>query len=686
MTPHLEQKSHKRVRLVSQILLIWVLFVVLRLLYMQILVHSSYVERAERQQVKEVAIVYHRGSIEDRNGERLATTLPSAALGIHPYRIVNVDTAADVLSGVLGLNRQKLRTLLAEKKRENKKFIWLEPTITLDQAEALRSLPFDWISVLGKGQRFYPNGTLAAHLLGGVRHSDQRGAAGLEYRFDDLLRGKPGKERWLADSHRRGYEKVDGAGNKKAEPPADLVLTIDYMIQSMAEEALKKEVESTDCKAGGVVVMDPQTGDILAMASYPTYDPNEAIRYEDGQYSPYLNRAISEPIEPGSVMKIVTVSAALETTDVTPETVFDCTSYSRPGRVIRDVHAFGMTNVADIIARSSNVGAVKIGLQVGVKNLYDYLRRFGFGQSTGVTLPGENIGLLANGKKWRLDTLESASMGHAVSVNVLQMARAVSVIANGGKLVTPRIVKSIEKPGEAPVEVSTTPPIRVIRPETAITMRHLMERVILNGTGQRAHLVGYTSGGKTGSAEIFDKTTGHYLKNENNGSFVGFAPVTNPRIVVAVSMFPTSHYGGTVAGPVFKSVATGALRLLDVPHDALPSIAQDGRRNGQPGDDGFEAEGGAMRDIVPEESPFGAPQLVQASLTGSAWQPPSTPVLLVGPRVPDFRGKSIRQVLEEAGAKGLAVEAYGEGIARRQSPVAGSILPPGNRVLVVFQR
>ncbi len=687
MPAHSDPRAIDRIRRVSRVLLFWTLVVVLRLVYMQIFMHDSYAQRAVKQQVKEVPVVFQRGSIKDRNGERLAMSLPGAAVGIHPNRIKDVDTFAYVLSRVMKMDYGELRDMLAEKKRENKKFIWFQRSVDLDQAEALRRLPFDCISVLSKGHRVYPNGSLAAHILGGVRESDQSGAGGLEWKYNDLLTGKPGKERWLADSRRNGYERVPGAGNEKPDPPADLTLTIDYMIQSAAEEALQEEITASDCRAGSVVVMDPRNGDILAMASYPTFDPNDPPDYEDRTFSPYLNRAVSEPIEPGSVMKMVTVSAALETTSITPETVIDCSSYSRPGRVIGDVHRFGMTSVADIIARSSNVGAVKIGLQVGTKNLYNYLRRFGFGQHTGVTLPGENIGLLANGSKWRLDTLESASMGHAVSANVLQMARALSVIANGGRLVTPRIVKSVQKQGQAPVDIPVSKPVRVLRPETAFTMRHLMERVILMGTGQRARLVGYTAAGKTGSAEIFDKKTGRYLKDENNGNFVGFAPVVNPRIAIAVSLYPTHHYGGTVAGPVFKKVATAALRILEVPQDALPDLAQ----NDEPPavsdkDDSFAAEGGGMGDTVPAESPFAPVELIEASSDGTARQPAPLPTLMIGPRVPDFRGQSVRQVLEQAGALGFSVEAYGEGIASRQRPPAGSMLPPGSRVVVEFHR
>ncbi len=420
--------------------------------------------------------------------------------------------------------------------------------------------------------------------------------------------------------------------------------------------------------------MNPQTGEILALASYPTYDPNIPPVAGDSPVA-RQNHAVSVPFEPGSVFKTITLSAALETTNLTPDSPINCHMgiLTIFGRTIHDSHVgrFGILPMAMVLAHSSNIGAIEVGLRVGQDNMYDYVRRFGFGQRTGVPLPAESSGILRKLPRWQKGSLPSISMGQEVGVTTLQLAQAACVIANGGLLIHPRLI--MKKGGKT---IPPSQPVRILKPETAITMRQMMEGVVLYGTGRLvAKLAGYSSGGKTGSAQIFDSVTHHYTHNYN-GSFMGFAPVTNPSIVVVVTVNGThgeSGFGGPTAGPVFRAVATEALRLLDVPHD-LPDqepptlIAAADSNADDAADVALASDGPNILEDGDDDSPE-----AQAAAKNAV-------------RVPNFQGMTIRAVLAEAAQKGYAVQPDGSGIARVQSPPAGSILHEGERIRVRFAR
>jgi cell division protein FtsI (penicillin-binding protein 3) len=378
------------------------------------------------------------------------------------------------------------------------------------------------------------------------------------------------------------------------------------------------------------------------------------------------------PFEPGSVFKVVTLTAALETTNLTPDSLINChggvlTIY---GRTIHDSHvgAYGILPMSMVLAHSSNIGAIEVGLRVGQDNMYDYVRRFGFGQRTGISLPAESPGKLRKLPIWTSASLPSISMGQEVSVTTIQLAQAASVVANGGLLVRPRLV--LKRGDQAVPQIA---PVRIIRPETAITMRQMMEGVVLYGTGRLvAKLEGYSSGGKTGSAQIFDTAIHHYSHNYN-GSFMGFAPVTNPSIVVVATVngtHGTSGFGGPTAGPVFRAVTTEALRLLDVPKDLPEQEAQPlvlVASNDDSADDLADASLAADQPNILDdpEDDAAAPNAV---------------------RVPNFRGMTIRAVLAEAASKGMTVLPDGSGVARLQAPAAGTILHEGERIRVRFAR
>jgi cell division protein FtsI (penicillin-binding protein 3) len=411
--------------------------------------------------------------------------------------------------------------------------------------------------------------------------------------------------------------------------------------------------------------MNPRNGDILAMASYPPYNPNVPPQPADPAIARH-NHAVSVPFEPGSVFKVITLSAALETTSLTPDSMVNCHGgvLKLPGRIIHDSHlGYGIMPMAMVLAKSSNIGAIEVGTRVGQQNMYDYMRRFGFGQKTGIELPAESSGKLRRLSNWGRTSLASVSMGQEVSVTTLQLAQAASVIASGGLLVRPRIVM---KKGDR--TIPPVPPVRVLKAETAITMRQMMEGVVLHGTGTAARVAGYTVGGKTGSAQIFDVASHHYT-HTYNGSFMGFTPLTNPSLVLVVTLNGThgnAGFGGAAAAPVFHTVATEALRVMDVPKDII--------------DEPPVTLKTVLNDLAAADDRTGEANILEE---GDEDVPPPSGG---GPTVPNFKGKTMRAVLAEAAARGLTVLPAGSGVARVQNPPPGAVLREGERIRVQFSR
>jgi cell division protein FtsI (penicillin-binding protein 3) len=515
------------------------------------------------------------------------------------------------------------------------------------------------------------------------------GNSGLEQKLNADLKGRPGKMRVLTDSLQDPYITwISDPG----EQGANVTLTIQNVIQHVAERALEEGIKEASAEHGSIVVMDPTNGEILALANYPNFDP-AVEKPSPEEFAKRLNTAVQAPCEPGSVMKMITVSMGIESGKFTPETPIFCENghFARPGRKpIHDVHPNGTLDVAGVLIKSSNIGVAKISIASGPELLYSYLKKFGIGDKTHVELPGETGGILwpleCGGKNskgertpcWTASSHEYIAFGHEVGATALQLARAVSVIANGGMLVSPHIVLKKERPrADGTVEqlnLNLAPPARAIEAQTAMTMRRIMQRVVLEGTGRRAKVPGYTVGGKTGSAQIFVKGAGWI--NRHNSSFIGFAPVNNPRIVVVVTLNNTPQQGGIASAPVFAKIAETALRVMQVPKDdpdndihSLPALPKE--VNEEP-----EEQPKKLVDKAPEKKPEPAPA------------PESThgPFLVAGPRVPDFRGKPMVAVIRESAAMGLPVEIVGTGVARDQSPPPGGILPMGGRVHVQFAR
>src|ERR1035437_905432 len=696
-----ETQSTKRLLWLLRALIVWVVAIFLRLVWLQVLQHDDLLRQAQSQQQRVVPIQAQRGSILDRSGQPLAKSLPAESVLVNPKRIKDAAVAANLLAPILGLDRRQLAERIRAAARRESGFLWVKRKVTAGEAERVRSYRLAEVEFRDETRRFYPHGQLAAHVLGSVgianpNETIERGTAGVEMSLDDDLAGVPGQMRVFNDVKQNPYD--SGVG-RRPEPGADITLTIDQNLQYEAEKEIARAAQASGAKSGSIVVLNPNNGEILAMANWPTFDPNEPPSPGEtpGARS---NLAIATPFEPGSVFKVITLAAALETTKLRPETPINCGngSLNLMGRVIHD-HTRGVLSMADVLAKSSNIGAIQIGLKVGDQQLYKYVRKFGFGRKTGVELPGESPGILRKVENWTPTSIASVAMGQEVGVTSLQLALAGAAVANGGLLPKPKLVLARQKKGESLERFADEKPDRAIAPETAIQMRQMMEGVILHGTGTRyATIKGYTSGGKTGSAQIYDLKA-HIYTHNYNASFLGFAPVANPQIVVAVPLNGTQNgkagFGGPVAGPVFSKVATTALRMLDVPKDLPDSMLPSRAPAGDDVNDlsipdlssksGSRAVSSVTLPPVQADFPAAAGEST-VSKDSSLDRRPFLTSALVGPKVPNFRGMTLRAVLEESAATGVEIEVLGNGLVRNQEPPAGSILAPGARVRVQFTR
>ncbi len=658
--------AERRLTILAGVILLWGAAIFSKLLSLQVLHHAEYSRLARSRQELSIEIPGPRGTIFDRNGQPLAMSVPAESVHVNPLKVPDLGLASEILGLVLHLDRRDLYEKMRTSYLNHRGFMWVKRQITPEEAQNLRNLDLDWVEFENESQRHYPKGTLAAHVLGSVDF-EEKGNAGIEKALDADLRGQPGHLRILTDVKRRG---IESQLDSEARAGTPVTLTLDEHLQFVAEQEIAAQVEKLHARSGSVVVMDPYKGDVLALASYPVYDPNQPPASAQN-IAARQNHAVSVPFEPGSVFKVITLTAALETTNLRPDSPIDCHGgiLKLPGRVIHDSHGgLHVIPMAMVLAKSSNIGAVEIGSRVGQDNLYEYARRFGFGQKTGIELPAESKGKLRKLQRWGTTSWASVSIGQEVSVTTVQLARAASVIANGGLLVRPRLVLKKGNQVQQPA-----PPVRIIRPETAITMRQMMEGVVMpGGTAPKAQLAGYSTGGKTGSAQIFDMATHRYSHNNYNGSFIGFAPLTNPAIVVVVTLngtHGTAGFGGQAAAPVFHAVATEALRVLDVPKDLpeqpAPPLLAKRVEDLSVGDSGSE-EPNVLEDVDDEDQ--------RPIVAGN------------GPRVPNFRGKTMRAVLAEAAAKGLSVVPDGSGVARVQVPPPGAVLHPGESIRVQFVR
>jgi cell division protein FtsI (penicillin-binding protein 3) len=653
-----------------------------RLGYLQLFRHSEYMTKAQRQQQHVIEITPKRGAIYDRNMHPLAMSIPVDSAFAVPSELGDQQLAARLLSGVLGTPREALEARL----ESSHSFVWVARKLPPDKKEAVEALNLKGVYFQKENQRIYPKRDLASHVLGFV-DLDERGLGGIEHELDAQIRGKSEKIIVMADARQRWFD----GGEAQRERGANVILTLDEKIQYIAERELAVAIGKTHAMAGTVMVMNPNNGEILALANWPKFNPNAA---NESTAEARMNRAVTALYEPGSTFKLITLAAAFDQGITSPGEVFDCENGAVyvAGHRIRDHKPFGMLNVAGILAQSSDVGAIKIALRLGAPKFYDYIRAFGFGQLTGVDLPGESKGILRRLENWSAISIGSISMGQEVGVTPIQLISAVSAIANGGMLYKPHVITELRRGEQVlPAEgvLALAEPRRVIRPETAATLRRLMEGVILNGTGPLARLDGWTAAGKTGSAQKIDPATGRYSATQLIASFTGFAPISNPAVTILISLDSPigEHEGGQVAAPVFKRIAEQVLPYLDVPRDVPigPRLVQAAYKNRAVSDsstlaDFTPADFSGQPDQLPTEAP------ASKSKAGLSQTPSVTVAVDEGGdiQVPDFSGKTMRDVTEICLRLGLDPVLLGSSLATNQTPAAGAKARRGAKVTVQF--
>jgi cell division protein FtsI (penicillin-binding protein 3) len=733
--------KNTRLYFLAAMLFFWCVAICGRLIYLQIFSYGKFVKQAGHQQQRAIPLDAKRGVIYDRAGRELAMSVEVDSAFAVPTEVKDLPTAVSLITRITGDDGN---VVLADC-RVHKTFCWVARKANDDTIERIKSLNLQGIHFQKEPKRFYPARDLAAQVLGSVGMEDS-GQSGIEHEFENQLRGRPGKMFISVDAHKQWFSDVE----TQPDPGDNLVLTIDKNIQYIAEKELSQAIDDTHAIAGTVIVENPHTGEILALANWPTFNPNQRKQITPAALT---DRAVSYVYEPGSTFKLVTIAAALDQKLTNPDELFDCQmgSIVYNGMRIRDSRPHGLLPVWGVLSKSSDVGSIKIALRLGEDRFYQYIRAFGFGQQTGIELPGETRGMTKPVSRWSKVSIAAIAMGQEIGISPIQLSSLISTFANDGVAVAPRIVSGTVPPEGAVQNVAFHPAEgrRVISPYTAAEMRAMMQKVVLDPegtTGGRAILQGYSSAGKTGTAQKVDPATGAYSKTKYIGSFAGFAPVNNPQVVVAVILDSAVglHQGGQVSAPVFRRVTQQVLEYLHVPHD-LPltqhnhlllaqAKADKDLEEGTPdhpgepletaevstGSAAAAAKSTTTRVPVPVASSnkpeTGDGHVVQAAIRQNEPLSSATPdqaqprptnsesadssaqtkipvsgtvVLDVeqgGIEVPSFVGKTVRKAIEAAQDAGLELEAVGSGLAHGQTPAAGTHVTAGTRVTVQFGR
>ncbi|HEX3553336.1 MAG TPA: penicillin-binding transpeptidase domain-containing protein [Thermoanaerobaculia bacterium] len=556
---------------------VWVLLIAARLYHLQVARYGHYTGKAERQQQRVVTLDPPRGTIYDAHGRELAVSVQVDSAYAVPPEIHDATAVARALAGAVpGLDAAKLARQLGG----DREFVWVARKLDPPVAARVRDLALPGIYFLPESKRYYPMGALAAQVLGYVG-TDNHGLAGLELVYDREVAGKQGVRTVLRDA-KHGTLVSPGLSFAEPEPGHDLYLTLDATVQHIVERELVRAVEARGAKRGSALFLDPKTGGVLAMASYPSFDPNDFGSYREAERR---NRAIMDVYEPGSTFKIVTAAAALDSGLIKADDVFDCEmgGITLFGIHIRDHKRYGRLSFAEVIAKSSNVGVIKAALRLGDQRLYHTIRGFGFGRLTGIDLPGESGGILHPVERWGPLAKAYVAFGQGVSVTPLQLAAATAAVANGGTLLKPHVVAAVSR-GELRVPRYPEPPVagHPISTATAAELTRLLEGVVTGGTGKSAAIAGYRVAGKTGTAQI--PVRGGYLHGSYLPSFVGYAPADRAALVGVVAIAEPQggeYYGGQVAAPVFSSITRQVLLYLGVHPERQPLVAWPGQTAGQ---------------------------------------------------------------------------------------------------------
>jgi len=644
-----EKGQRIRASLIFFFLFIFLLTLTIRLAYLQIIKSAELQEKVQNRW-KPVKIEPQRGIIYDRRMRKLAVSLSLSSLYAFK-KIENKEEMAKRLSPVL----KKTPSQILDRLNKEKNFLWLERKMPKDSAEEIKEIGIsNGIGLTEEPKRLYPKGTLACHLLGFVGIDDQ-GLEGIELFYNQYIKGTPG---WLLSARdARGRNVL--SGEYRLYPPSggyDIVLTIDESIQYIAERELEKVYKEQEARSATIIVMDPKTGEILALANQPSYDLN---RFED--YPPYIrrNRAVTDLFEPGSALKIVTAAAALAEDVVKYKDRFYCEKGSlsvSKNHVVHDIKKYEWLTFPEVIEKSSNIGTIKLGQRLGSLKLYEYLRSFGLGSLTGIDLPGEVRGILRKPRQWSGLSMAALPIGQEISVTAIQLATTASAIANGGVLMRPWVVKAIiSKEGRVVKEFEPTPVRRVISQETAYRLTDILKRVIREGTGTRAQVPDYEVAGKTGTAQKTDPKTGKYSQDKAVASFLGWVPADDPRILILVVVDEPKgfsyegrmvHYGGLIAAPVFKEVAQRTLCYLNVP---------------------------------PEKSPKG--EIIRIGLSDMKREARR---IEKTEKMPDLRGRSMREAFRILNGYDLKPNFVGSGRVIKQSPPSGTPLKEVKKCIIWF--
>lgn len=645
----------RRLLTMCSVLALWTAAIEARLTYLQVIRHDAYLTKAKRQQSDEETLLPKRAEIVDRNGEVLAYSVDADVVVANPRQVRDAAGTARALCGVFGdCSARELAELTADMKKA-KAFAYLRHGVSPAIAAAVRELALPGVRIETEPKRYYPKRELAAQVVGFVNR-DNQGLGGVELAFDDTIAGKAGKAVRLNDGRQRA---VDQLVLQEPTAGATLELTIDQGIQHIVERELKAGVLAQNAVSGTAVVMDPMTGEVLGLASYPTFNPNAAGAVPAQQRR---NRAIEDIYEPGSTFKIVTAAAAIEEGLLTTSDLID-TSPGRilvsKGRVVPDTHPHGIISFEDVIVLSSNVGAIKAGWKIGAERLNRYVHRFGFGEVVSKDFKGATRGIVWKPENLDSGALASVSMGYQIGVTPLQMVNAVAAIANGGTLYQPHIVRAIIRDGKRqaiePVAVR-----KAISASTAATLTTIMEAVVERGTGTAAKLDGYQVAGKTGTAQ--QNLEGRYVDGVYWGSFVGFVPSRRPALAILVVIdHPRkgAYYGGTVAAPVFQKIASAALRHLAVPRTINPIAPVL-----------ISTDATLVARAVPVQPEV---QAVALSMDGQ-------------PVMPTVTGLSAREAMRILSKAGLSVQVKGDGVVVTQSPEPGMPIAAGDPSVIQLER
>lgn len=626
----------------------WTLAIEARLVQLQILQRAELEQRAERQRSRTIDLPGKRGELVDRNGRVLALSVDGHAVYAEPPLVERPEESArQVCAAIEECGADRLPDLVERLRQRRRAFVYLWRRASPADASRVRALGLPGIGILKEQRRYYPNRELGAHVLGYVG-VDHVGLAGIERAYDALIGGRPGKMVLQTDAKAQAFGRLE-------RPPtagSTLELSIDRTLQHIAERELEAGVAEFGASGGTVIVMEPATGDVLALANWPTFNPN-AFQLADREHR--KNRAIQDVYEPGSTFKVVTAAAALEEGLFRPEDPIDVSAgYIRFGsRQIDDVHRYGVLSFQDVIVKSSNVGAIKVGLRLGAARLVDYVRRFGFGQAVVPDLPGESRGIVWSADALGDSALASVSMGYQVSVTPIQMAAAVNSIATGGALMAPRLVRAILD-GRRRIERPPREVGRTVTPRTAAALTAIMEEVVARGTARAAQIEGYTVAGKTGTAAKIEG--GFYSKSKYNSSFVGFVPSRQPALTILVvidSPKGRGYYGGAVAAPVFRRVAEASLRYLGIPPNVDP----------------------AGRVVVARRADADEPAV--GPTPAAARLAPPLPAPVAAGSMPDLRGLSARDAVVAAARAGLTAILAGDGHVVDQDIEPGAAIVPG---------